>query len=254
MNPNNGLFTWYTLWSTHPEKTAVFFKDLFGWESFERKLGYMKSTTLKCGETMFGDLSKAQPGLGIPARWSAFVIVDDVNATAEKAKQHGGKIARAAFNQAGIGRLAVLNDPAGAEICIVAPEKPEEMGSVMGMNEGQINWNELMVNDPAKVLSFYKEVFGWDYKESDMGPMGTYYSIVKNGQSLGGIMKTPPHAENMPARWMTYLLAKDIAVKTAEAEKLGAKINSQFEIPGIGLAAFITEPGGSSLYLYEHRH
>lgn len=254
MNPNAGLFTWYTLWSTHPEKTAVFFKDLFGWEAFERKLGYMKSTTLKCGETVFGDLSKAQPGLGIPPRWSAFVIVDDVNATAEKAKQNGGKVARAAFNQAGIGRLAVLNDPAGAEICVVTPEKPDEMVSVMGMSEGQINWNELMVAEPSRVLPFYQEVFGWEYKDSDLGELGTYHSIVKNGKSLGGIMRSPPHAAGAPARWMTYLLAKDIAEKTAAAEKLGATVLSRFEIPGVGLAAKITEPGGSSLYLYEHRH
>lgn len=254
MNPNSGLFIWYTLWSTHPEKTGTFFKDLFGWEAFERKLGYMKSTTLKCGELMFGDLSKAQPGLGIPARWSSFIFVDDVNATVEKAKQNGGKVARAAFNQTGVGRLAVLSDPAGAEICILTPEAAANMGSAMGNGEGQVAWNELLVEDPSKVLPFYTAVFGWTYKDSDMGPMGTYHSVVKDGKSLGGIMKTPPHKAGDPARWFTYLAAKDVAAKTAEAEKLGAKINSQFEIPGVGLASSITEPGGSSLYLYEDRH
>jgi predicted enzyme related to lactoylglutathione lyase len=48
--------------------------------------------------------------------WSMYVTVDDIDATAKKVEQLGGKIMRPPSDIPNVGRFCVLSDPQGAVI------------------------------------------------------------------------------------------------------------------------------------------
>jgi predicted enzyme related to lactoylglutathione lyase len=59
-----------------------------------------------------------------PTQWISYVRVDDVDATLERAVRLGARIAMPAKTAAGIGRVAVFQDPQGALLGVFAPQMP----------------------------------------------------------------------------------------------------------------------------------
>jgi hypothetical protein len=51
-----------------------------------------------------------------------YLAVDDIAAAQVRAEQAGGEILRPSFRLAGVGRLSVVTDPAGAIIGLIEPE------------------------------------------------------------------------------------------------------------------------------------
>ncbi len=54
----------------------------------------------------------------MPPHWLAYFLVDDVDASAEKAKDMGAKLYLPPMSMAGVGRLSVVADPQGAVFAI----------------------------------------------------------------------------------------------------------------------------------------
>jgi predicted enzyme related to lactoylglutathione lyase len=59
----------------------------------------------------------------MPPAWISYVTVDDVDASAKLAEKLGGKIMVGPRDIPDVGRFAVLNDPQGASIAIIAYAK-----------------------------------------------------------------------------------------------------------------------------------
>jgi predicted enzyme related to lactoylglutathione lyase len=61
---------------------------------------------------------------GMPPNWGSYVTVTDVDATARKAIELGGKVVHGPADIPGIGRSAVIIDPQGAAINVIAYAAP----------------------------------------------------------------------------------------------------------------------------------
>ncbi len=248
-----GNFTWYSYESTNSKPALEFYKSLLGWQILEEDMGAPEKLQMIKADTLtFADVEPA-PGMG-RNRWSTHVTVENVEATCERVKRMGGKVTKAPYTIPQVGRLAFVTDTFGSEIGIITPEKTESLNhSGMGEKEGQICWNELLVADPKAAVGFYSEVFGWKFEATDMGPMGSYYHLKANGKGCGGIMKTPPGAENMANLWMPYLTVNDIVAKTKQAGTLGAKvIKPPTHIPDTGYFSVIQDPAKCVSYLFQY--
>jgi uncharacterized protein len=118
-NPKPGKFCWNELVTTNVAGAKKFYGGLLGWKSkpFGNAQGY---TIIMKGRDMVGGLMKG-PKPGCPAQWVPYVIVDDVEATAKKAKKLRGKVVMAPFDVPTVGRIAVLVDPQGAVVGILKP-------------------------------------------------------------------------------------------------------------------------------------
>ena len=55
----------------------------------------------------------------MPSHWSIYIQVEDVDATVEKAQALGGKLCFPAFDAPGVGRIARIDDPAGAGFYVI---------------------------------------------------------------------------------------------------------------------------------------
>jgi len=82
---------------------------------------------LKVGDTAVGGVMAIPPEAkagGMPLNWGCYVTVDDVDATARKAVELGGKLVHGPQDIPGVGRMAVNVDPQGAALNIITYASP----------------------------------------------------------------------------------------------------------------------------------
>jgi uncharacterized protein len=114
-----GTLCWADLSTPDPKRAAHFYSGLFGWQIIadeKDKSGYLH---IKNGEHFIGGIPPAasrQPG--VPPHWLAYFSVDDVDASAAKAKQMGAQLYLPPMSMEGVGRMAVIADAQGAVFAI----------------------------------------------------------------------------------------------------------------------------------------
>lgn len=115
-----GAFGWTELMTTDVESAKGFYSELFGWETEEFPMEGMSYTVLKVDGEPVGGIMPMPPGCPATApNWGTYVTVDDVDATAGKVEQLGGKVLLPPKDIPGVGRFSVLQDPQGAVICAI---------------------------------------------------------------------------------------------------------------------------------------
>ena len=116
----HGAFSWFELMTTDVHNAKKFYSDLFGWNTEDMNMGDMNYTVVKVGEEGLGGMMTVPPQAeGTPPHWGVYVTVDDVDATAAKAEELGGKILVPPSDIATVGRFSVLQDPQGAVISAI---------------------------------------------------------------------------------------------------------------------------------------
>jgi predicted enzyme related to lactoylglutathione lyase len=128
--PPNGAFCWNELATTDLEAAQSFYRALLGWEIKEgtapgggmkyneivvdgRHVGGMYST----GEACAGGEDAGAPQT--PPHWMSYVAVDDVDASAAKVVELGGKVCVGPLDIPNVGRFCVINDPSGAVLSLI---------------------------------------------------------------------------------------------------------------------------------------
>ena len=235
-----GKFVWFEHLSADPRRAQAFHGEVFGWkvEAFGGAGGYEMITV---GDAMIGGYEASSAG---PARWRSAVSVADVDAAAAAAVAGGGTLVEAPADAPGIGRLARIADPDGAELALFHNQigDPPDGDAPVG---GWV-WNELHTPDPARALAFYARVVGFTHRSLDMGPAGAYHIISKDGVDRGGVTHHLP--AGAPAHWLPYVRVDDPDATAARAARLGGAVRMGPEdIPGAGRAAVLADPTGATL-------
>ena len=115
--PATGTFCWDELLSTDQAGSVAFHTKLFGYETKAMDMGPMGTyQVLTKGEKQRGGIMQAPPG--VPTHWLAYVVVDDVDASAARVARLGGKVVAPAADIPGIGRFSVIQDPTGATVAL----------------------------------------------------------------------------------------------------------------------------------------
>ena len=114
-----GTLCWADLSTPDPKRAADFYSGLFGWQAFAAPNDPSGYLHIKNGEQHIGGIPPAahrQPGT--PPHWLAYFLVDEVDASANKAKDMGAKLYLAPMTMEGVGRMSVIADPQGAVFAI----------------------------------------------------------------------------------------------------------------------------------------
>lgn len=168
--------------------------------------------------------------MGVPPHWLMYVGTPDVDATAMRIAQLGGRVVKQPADIPNTGRFAIVQDPYGSTFGIY---QPTVAGAPRGaLSVGDFSWFELYTPNPDGAWNFYSTLFGWQKTEAmDMGEMGVYQMFGRgDGVPRGGIMKPPPGA---PAAWAPYAMVKDAKASAEIATANGGKIiNGPMEVPG----------------------
>ena len=118
-----GAFSWNELMTSDPEAALAFYKPLFGWTVETMPMPDGPYHLVKINGTAVGGvmkLSESQAADGMPSCWGSYVTVADADAVCEKAKALGGHVVLGPVDVPGVGRFAVIVDPQGAAISVMA--------------------------------------------------------------------------------------------------------------------------------------
>jgi predicted enzyme related to lactoylglutathione lyase len=245
---------WVDLSSPDVDASKAFYSALFGWDALDQYAGDERVYTLfSLGGKVVAGLGGQAPGMeGMAPMWNTYIAVADCEATAAAVTAAGGTVIAPPMQVMSAGEMAVFADPTGAVFSIW--RAGDHIGAELCNEANTYSWNELMDRDVERAKTFYHEVFGWEYDEQDMGPMGTY-SVIAGGDNggLGGLMAMPPDLPPMvPNHWVVYFTVADLEASIEKAAALGGQtVHGPMAIAGVGVMATLHDPAGGSFALLE---
>lgn len=129
-----GCLSWTELYTTDVAGAKAFYGDLFGWTAADVPMPgdapgtYTLVTPEGADESrMHGGMMELPPEAlsltGGAAYWHPVFTVDDTDAAVAKVAANGGTIQMGPEDAPGVGRLAVCQDPSGADFVLLKPQE-----------------------------------------------------------------------------------------------------------------------------------
>ena len=228
---DQGTFSWADLTTTDVDAAKALYTGLFGWEYDDIPFpgGGGVYSMAKLGGRIAAAISPSmQPDQ--PPVWNSYVTVDDADAAATRARELGGTVAMEPFDVGEAGRMAVIQDPAGAFFCLWQPRN--SIGAEVVNAPGALSLNQLNTSDPEGAEAFYGGLFGWRF-EKQPGTEQDYWGIYRDDRLNAGMLKMGPEFGPAPPHWLVYFGSDDL---DAAVEKIrgagGTIITEKMAVPG----------------------
>ncbi len=262
MANRHGDFIWYELMTRDGDAASRFYADVIGWridpQGTAPAAGAMDYRMIHATEGLVGGVAQLTPPMvaaGARPAWLGYVAVDDVDAMLISVARGGGAILMPATDLDGVGRIAMIADPAGAPLYIMKPAPPADQPDAVSIafsgdrpRIGHGAWNELTTPEPAAALHFYGTRFGWVKDgEMNMGPMGAY-EFLRHGPMIGAVMCGP-------VQWRHYVRVADIDVAVARIDAGGGTVTEgPHPVPGGDFSLHAIDPEGTPFALVGSRN
>jgi predicted enzyme related to lactoylglutathione lyase len=176
-----GVPCWVDVLVPDPKAAMGFYGELFGWEFDGPGPGDYFEAQAR-GRHVAG--VGAQPP-GVPPVWNTYVSVASAEEAADAVAAAGGRIAIEPFDALPAGRVAAVQDPSGAHICLWEPR--DRQGARLVNEPSAWAMSMLHTGDPDACETFYREVFGWESEA--FGPAGV--KLFRLPGYLGGEPQQP---------------------------------------------------------------
>jgi uncharacterized protein len=114
-------------------------------------------------------------------------------------------------------------------------------------------WYDVMTTDTKAAAKFYRDVIGWEAKDSGM-PGGAYTIFSTGKDRIGGLMPIPEDTRAMGAKpcWMGYIAVPDVDDYAKRVKAAGGSIERPpTDIPGVGRFAVVGDPHGAGFMLFK---
>lgn len=242
-----GTFCFPELNTRDVEAARRFYCELFGWTAFDvPSAGGSYSLARMKGHDVAGIHLSTQ---GAP-RWLHYICVESADGGAARAGQLGGTVRVAPFDVHGVGRMAMVEDPARALFALWEPKGM--IGARLADEAGAPCWYELITHDLPRATRFYTDLFGWNATERDIPTVGPY-TIAKLGeQSVAGLMSIRKEWGEVAPAWNVYFTVEDCERTVRRARDLGGHvITGPNAVPGFGRFAVILDAEGAAFDVVE---
>lgn len=216
-----GTPSWVDLGTPDPQAAADFYAAVFGWdiEDLGEQAGHYRMARLD-GRAVCG--IGPQMNENMPAWWTTYITVAEVDRTAEQIPAAGGQVLMAPMDVMDAGRMLVATDNGGAAFACWQPGA--SIGSEIVNEVNTLCWNELTTRAGDAAVEFYEAVFGWGAQRSDDGHLD-YTEWQLGGASIGGMMRMD---ENWPAEipnhWLVYFRVADADATCERITSLGGSV------------------------------
>lgn len=241
-----GTFCWIELATTDQAGAKSFYSSLFGWEPADFPMGPAAYYTMfrlnGCAAAAAYTMGAEERSMAAP-HWNLYVAVDSTDDTAQRAGELGGKVIAGPFDVMTFGRMAVVQDPAGAALCIW--QSKDHTGTTVAGENGTLCWADLSTPDPDRAKQFYEGLFGWK-----IGPAEGYppnYLLIRSGQGfIGGVPPSAYRSPQVPAHWMLFFLAEDVDGLAAKAKETGGTEHLPPMSMGSARLSVLADPQGAA--------
>jgi predicted enzyme related to lactoylglutathione lyase len=246
-----GKVVWTDLVTPDLEGAKRFYGALFGW-TFQDVPGDPNYVlALLNGEALGGLFQKAPPpGQVQQPGWLTFLAVRDVAAAQQYALQHGGKVLIKSHNYPQRGRQAVLADPDGAVLAVLAArggDPPDYLAA-----PGEWIWSSLLVKDPQQETAFYKSLFGYEVFDLASEGDARHYILSSDGYARAGLNALPTDSMRRQPHWLSFVRVTDAAetVKKVLALRGRVLVEPRVDRHG-GQLAVLADPSGAPFGVME---
>lgn len=118
--PAHGAFCWNELGTHDPQAAKHFYTALLGWQFKEGDVTPTAYSEIVVGGRPVGGIYGHGPEAADAAtRWIPYVAVEDVDASARRVWELGGKVCLPPTDIPNVGRFCVVEDPTGATISLI---------------------------------------------------------------------------------------------------------------------------------------
>lgn len=245
----HGAPSWVDLNTPDIEGATRFYAELFGWTMTrsESPMGVYFIASVD-GVEVCGMMAQDASVAGMPAIWTTFFTVDDVEATLDKVSAASGRVLQPAFEIPGGAHVGVAADPSGAMFAVISGG-PRPYGAYLSPRPGAVGWVELLTRDPVAVAPFYRDVFGWTAVLDDTSE---YTQFVLDGTPACGMLPMPPDVPGeAPSYWATYFSVTDCESTQRRCEELGGRVLlPTMDVGGMRFAV-LADPQGATFDVIE---
>jgi predicted enzyme related to lactoylglutathione lyase len=218
-----GTFCWAELGTSDQQGAKAFYNKVFDWTPVDLEIGPDQFYTMfQIEQREVGvatTLSQEQVTQGVMPHWMLYVGVQDADATTKKAESLGARAFVEPFDVFDAGRMAVLQDPAGAVFSVWQANK--SIGIRLAGVPGTLCWADLVTPDQGAAKSFYGSLFGWELQAGETHT--DYLHIINQGEFIGGV--PPKHATgDAPPHWLPYFLVEKIEPSVEQLKAGGGSV------------------------------
>lgn len=219
-----GTPCWVDLMVPDPRMAMDFYGALFGWDFADQ--GDEAGNYLMCsvdGRVVAG-IGGTAPGSPAPPVWTTYLATADVDATASRVVEAGGRLMAEPMDVMTEGRMAIAADPAGAVFGLW--QAGNTIGAQLTSAPSALIWNECMTRDFEQAKEFYRRVFGYTVQDLDEEDF-TYATLVVGDRIVGGVGLLPDGTpEDVPPHWMSYFGVSDPDTTVNRVADLGGTVTS----------------------------
>jgi predicted enzyme related to lactoylglutathione lyase len=239
---------WVELATSDAAAARDFYARLFGWQvevSPDPQYGGYGIAKLGGAEAA-GIGPKQSPEA--PNNWGLYFGTADVEETARKVAEAGGAVVAPPFDVGDQGQMAVFQDPSGA---FFSAWQASQMRGFATAAPNAFGWAELNARGVDQAIAFYRKVFGWTSRQSEMGEgLPPYNEFQLDGESLAGAWEMSDQVPaEVPSYWQVYFTVDDVDAAHRKALDLGAtEMVPPQDFPG-GRFAIVAAPDGASFGL-----
>jgi len=217
-----GKFVWYDLFTNDMKASAVFYRELFGWEFADSdfKRGRVKTIRLH-GVPIANAVEIELPNDGANRpKWLGYISVEDVDHTVDTVKRHGGEIHLGPKDLPHRGRIAVCFDPQGAAFAVVRssagdpPDTPPVNHQLIG--------SELWTKGLDAALAFYQASVGFTEIPVIMEDGSTYRLLAADKRPRAGLAEIL--WEDVRPNWVPYVVVENVREIVTKAEACGGQL------------------------------
>src|SRR5262249_10647765 len=243
-----GVPCWVDLITTDVAAANRFYAEVFGWEIEDQGEEYGHYSLARLRGMRVAGVSPMPPGQTMPSAWSTYLTTSNLDTTAAKVKDAGGDIVMAPMDVGSVGRMAMVQDPAGAFVAFW--QAGDTIGAELVNEPGALCWNELHVRDAQAADQFYTTSGGFELEQVE-GELD--YAMMKiDGTGVAGRLRMEGEAAaQTPAHWLCYFAVEDTDGSLNQIRSSGGSVMYGPEDTPFGRMAQCTDPTGAMVAIIQ---
>jgi len=229
-----GKFVWFDLLTEDVQGAQNFYSELFGWRVEGQSSDYI---VIYAGDKPIGGIAphESKDPEKLESLWLASLSVENVDRAVSATKSRYGKVLDGPFDVKGRGRMAVIQDPEGAELILLRAAGGDPVDETV--KSGEWLWVDLFTRDAKTANEFYGSLAGYTAQTVKTEEDHSYNLLEKDARAFAGVVEIP--WEDVEPNWLPYVKVDDLEGTISLAENLGGVLILRLEN-----VAVIADPTG----------
>ena len=229
-----GKFVWFDLLTEDVQGAKNFYSELFGWRVEGQSSDYI---VIYAGDKPIGGIAphESKDSEVLESLWLASLSVENVDRAVSATKSRYGKVLDGPFDVKGRGRMAVIQDPEGAELILLRAAGGDPVDETV--KSGEWLWVDLFTRDAKTANELYGSLAGYTAQTVKTEEDNSYNLLKKDDRAFAGVVEIP--WEDVEPNWLPYVKVDDLEGTISLAENLGGVLILRLEN-----VAVIADPTG----------